>query len=417
MFRFTIAIQIICLVLSLLFGSYANAHELTDTDDVLVVKIAATISSRLNFADDKTIVECLKRLQQRDTQQDFSDCAKLLVQALKNSDDDSSTALLCWHLLIELADPSQINQGLHNTCALAALEKILCYNLPSLLCNLVLQAHTGKIKLLDGRELVLPGANLKPDSESRSFRPGTSSRSYAGQLFQIAAANVYWQSQNVDPRGMRVNPGSITYAQDFERESGIIGDTGERVLIRWSENFSEPLGDAAVCPLSGPCFDLDKIAKTFQLLTGKTTCPALLVYKSRGAGTNVTRFGSEDNLRSNLLQLKLQGQLPAIVSINPAKLSLHEAQSCKLDGGGRIIYLQGFYDADTWHVVCIVDYDQSRDLVTVDNSWGPSAGGKSKSQSVHSLFTSSLPHTFPNSDSSAQANHRHLLTLNKNSVD
>ena len=401
MFRFTIAIQIICLMLSFLFGPFAYGYEYKDNNDVLIRQISGIIKAKLQFADDKPIVDCLERLRERDTQKEFCYCAEQVIQALENSDDDNSTALLCWHLLIELAEPSQINQGFHNTCALAALEKILCYKDPSLLCNLVLQARSGKILLSNERVIILPGSNLRPDRESRSFRRGGGFRSYAGQLFQIAAANAFWQSQNVDPRGIEIKPGSIMYVQDFEKESGKKGDTGERLIIKWSDNLSEYVTDGSAW---GPCFDLDRLAVTFQLLTGKTTFPPLLVYKSRGAGRNVTKFGSEEDLRRNLLQFKRQGELPAIVSINPANLSCRKARFYRADGGGRIIYLYSSSNADIWHVLCIIDYDENKDIVKLDNSWGPSARGNN-SQSVHSLFAESLPFAVRNSETAASANH------------
>lgn len=358
-------------------------------------KISTRISQALNIQNQQ-IESCLAKFEQNANcpQEEIVRTYELMWQAISNTNTENleNLNLLCWHLLQELAVPSQINQGNHNTCALTALQSYLSIKHPSLLCKVVLDAWSGKFVLADGRMIKLENSNLVPDRESRFFRPGEHYRSYAGQIFQLAAANAYWQSQTKDPRDIKVPTGSIRYVQDYTHMNNKRNDTGERLLIFWADNIVEQIvADDSVYPVSSPCFTLEAINQTYQLITNLDDAPLLLAHKSKRCHNPVLSFSNEASLRRMLVQLKTNNQLPAIISLNMNSQMLAPSKSLMVAKDNKLVYaLPQNSGAHQWHVLCINDIDENNDGIAIDNFWGPAADHLEEKLSLHELWSSSL---------------------------
>lgn len=317
------------------------------------------------------------RMQKLGKDQQITECYELVSKALNEykTNGDLSGAMLCQHLIIELSDPSTVAQGDHNTCALAALQILFYYEEPSRLCDLVFQAHAGKISLPNGRIILMPENNIAPDLEARNFGPKTWFRSYAGQLFQVAAANVYWQSQVRDTHGNKVPLGSINYVQDYPDDSPYNADTKERVITKWAPEVTEILMCDQGSPESSPNFTFKTIADTYKLLGGQRRSCFMLSCTKSGKTEPSIPFASENDLAKKLQHLKNMNSLPALIAVNGYKISAFIR--------GKSPLLGWIATNPPSHVVCIDNYDPSKTNVSIHNSWGP---GGSKQLNIHDLY-------------------------------
>lgn len=307
------------------------------------------------------------RMNKSGGQQQVMKCLSIISCAFDGykKNGDVTGAMLCRHLIIELADQSEVNQGNHNTCALAALQSLLYSDEPELVCNLVIQAHTGRIRLPDGRIIELPANNIAPDLESRYFRSKTAYRSYAAQLFQVAAANIYWQSQTKDANGNNVPLGSMSYVQDYPGERFSSKDSRERVIIRWSSSVTELMCGDDCMPSSSPNFTFKSIVETYRLLGGQKKSHFLLSRDHQFKTKATLFFSNESELARILQRLQEEDALPAIISVSGSKLFAAVPRLRPANGNLEQFIYHGK------HVVCINSYDRISNQVSVHNFWGP----------------------------------------------
>lgn len=303
---------------------------------------------------------------------DHASCLQLIGKALSSFEKEKDTegVELCRQLIEQLANPSQVNQGNHNTCALAALESRLIREVPSIVCRIVFEARTGIVNSSDGRKVFLPEVCRKPDREARVYQAGKETRSYPSQLFQIAAANIYWQTQKKDARGINVPEGSIAFVQDETRGATFDGDTHERLVIQWTGN-REFVSNMNGLPENSPSFSMDCLMKTYEMLTNKSAKHFLLAHRSTENNKPATLFRNKADLASRLRGLKRSGELPAIVAIHPDGELIQTSPRLLLHSPSQSVQL--LRPKSSWHVVCINDIDESTGQVELDNFWGPTS--------------------------------------------
>lgn len=296
---------------------------------------------------------------------------------------------LCKQLIMELADPTQINQGKHNTCALAALQAHLYTECPSVVCNVIFQTFEGNLIGNNGRLVVISEAMRGPDREARYYRTGGSLRSYPSQLFQIGAANLYWQAQCKDPRGIKVPAGAITYVES-DSSPTFAGDTGERLIINWSDDVREYISSAAGLPETNPGFSMKCVRDTYEMLTGRPGDRFLLAHKSRIENKPAQLFASENDLGKKLADMKRNGQLPAVMAVHPDGDFLQTPKLVLRSPAGSTNRAVVRHDTE-WHAICITDYNEETGEVSVDNFWGPHADFvNGKHLALHALYQSSF---------------------------
>lgn len=130
---------------------------------------------------------------------------------------------------MHVADPDTITQFAHPTCALASLEVTAYTRAPEEATKLVSDVlKTGKFTTADGTEVRVDPFSLQPELGSlkiddvalnKHWNP-TQYRSYASQIFQTTAANIYWQTRTVNPDGESVPAGSLRYELRFDPDKG-----------------------------------------------------------------------------------------------------------------------------------------------------------------------------------------------------
>ncbi len=175
--------------------------------------------------------------------------------------------LLGHQILSQAADPATVNQGHHNTCAVAALESRIYSLTPSLAAKVVTDvAINGEFSTDRGQSIKFDKRNMQPDQDATRNSICMGVRSYASQLFQLSAINTYWQTQRKDPRGMSVPQGSISYVQNEDRRDDASGDTGERLIITYKDGVSEIVTGASGEIVSHPALSSGNIKQlTFAL--------------------------------------------------------------------------------------------------------------------------------------------------------
>ncbi|MBX9686198.1 MAG: hypothetical protein K2X27_05820 [Candidatus Obscuribacterales bacterium] len=384
------------LMLIMLISNSPAALSLTLSSDInndaYRNEIVSKVSEDLGLADTVLNTELKafeERMNNNNEVSEIHECYSRILGALKNyeNSNDNAGVELCRQLLSELSDPSQINQGQHNTCAVAALESYLCAKDPSLVCKTVIAAKSGEFTVSDGSKIQMPPENIAPDRDARCYRPNTPFRSYSSQLFQVAAVNAFWQTQTKDPRGVKVPKGSIMYMQDYCVGRCFPGDTSERLFIRWSADVTEFIVTEGFFPCSGPCLQAPAIDQAYRLLGGDVAEPVVLVNKRRHVGRSVEEFAKEQDLAAILLRVKNSAAFPAIVSV-----SLSSKTFCPTP---RLALAQNAVrkpGPEKWHVVCINSYDEKTGSVSVDNFWGPYSDLKAeRSIPLSELYVSTCP--------------------------
>ena len=372
--------------LSLTGGTSIN---FTEASKRLIVKFCAETTESA-----QKIEASLQSFEERfsSNKEEVKKCYESIGNAIDRgiiSSDKASDIELCKHLVTELGDPSQVNQGNHNTCTLAALETKLYNETPSTVCGLIFQALTGTVTGQNGQTAVIAANMVQPDREAQLFHTGSPCRSYSSQIFQIAAANLFWQSQSRDPRGIKVAQGSIRYVQQ-EGASLFPGDTCERLIIQWADDIREQVSSTSGLPENSPAFSMACLLGTYEMLTGRSAKNFLLAHKSRPENKPASLFSNTDDLSNKLSALKKAGQLPAIIALHPNGGIIQTAPRLTLRAAPGVLQLTP-QRSSSWHVVCISDYNAETGEVNVDNFWGPRSDYvKDRSIKLAELYTSSF---------------------------
>ena len=264
---------------------------------------------------------------------------------------------LVQEIMSQCAEPHVIRQGHHNTCAIAALESRFYTRSPSIPARVVRAVATaGRFKVGQGILVQVPASALQPDPEAELYSPRQERRTYASQLFQLAAANAYWQLQTQDPRGIKVPLGSIQYSQKAVlSETG--DDTGERLMISWPGGTKETVVGSNGKSDYSPSFGLAQIMELNAILSGHREQDFLIATSGGSDDSRVVHVQSESALRRALEKATRKGQLPVILSVN---------LNSGVFGADQVRSHDGSAD---WHAVNISAYDTKSGTVTIDNWW------------------------------------------------
>lgn len=383
---------IFCFALTLIFiqASVLCLEASAFTGTALSKELSKAIGVDSKLVEER-LAQFEKRMRRRGDSAEIAACYAELNRLCKNEGTCDDAKLLGRHLLIELADPTQVNQGNHNTCALAALQTRLYDRIPSVVCRTVREALSGNISVANGKSVRLAESNIAPDSDASSFRPDTPYRSYASQLFQLAAANVFWQSRSKDELGHNIPQGAVRYVQDYCRFPQFDRDTRERLLICWSDNVVEYVMDESGKAECSPRFCMEYIDQTYKLLTGDDRHLSLLAHKNKSVYKSVLGFKTEAALLNQLKKLKNKSSFPALISVRMSSRTFSPIQKLKFANAHTILRAQEELNKG-WHVVCITDYDEKSQLVSIDNFWGPYSDHFNQDGiSLHALYLSSCP--------------------------
>lgn len=273
--------------------------------------------------------------------------------------------------LAQAADPRQIDQGPNNTCNVTTVEGRLYSKSPSDAIRVVANLATiGKFYRSDGIAISLKKDQLTPDPDALSLmnvtgkKPADSSaRSFASQLFQLGAANAYWNLAVSAPDGRSVERGQLEY-----RLHGTSPDPNasrlESIVINGPDNKSEVLYSNGE-RIRSPRIGLSQMLEIERALTGRVERSRMVdKYSSSESTRDISKPNSVEELRDELARLKKENKLPVTLGMDVRQ----EAFWKKLNGNQPITVrsLQDIF----YHVLQIVDYDADQNKVFIDGSWG-----------------------------------------------
>jgi hypothetical protein len=273
---------------------------------------------------------------------------------------------LAEQIMRQVADPTTIDQGHHNTCNMATVESRMYTRNPSDAAKLVADvALTGQYVASDGSKVrVNPGAH----GESRNRNTLDGQRSHASEIFQVTAVNLHINQEN-----RKTNPpGQLRYEQHPTVPGS--GDTGERVIDYGSK--PPKVVDTHPKIYFG---NLGKLRDVYSAITGKNETGIAIAHDSAVADKSdgVTRISSEKELNAALAQAKKDGKMPLIVALDSTMEPFWSDSGAGRAGG-----------SGGGHVVTITDYSPGPPAkVTIDNQWGKGADhDATKPVSVHELY-------------------------------
>lgn len=243
---------------------------------------------------------------------------------------------LAKQVLHHVAYPRSIDQGFHNSCNVTTVQVVLAATKPESMANVVRQvAETGKYTTSQNVVVAPDAGSLKRDFEARManvYSTTTGERTYASQLFQIAAVNSYYAANETQYIYKQVEP----TAPD---------DTGERLIDTTTGNeFSRQ-----------PELTNDKLAEISKQITG---ADLPILEHTDLTDKRTIQFGSEQQLKEKIEQQQKAGKMPVILMVH----TRHDP-FWRENGEGRAGGFGG------WHVVTIWDMDDKGRLL-MDNQWG-----------------------------------------------
>ncbi len=293
---------------------------------------------------------------------------------------------LAEQIMGKAAEPTSSDQGENNTCNVTTIENRLYTREPAIAAKLVADlALTGSHTTVDGTTIKLHPDNLKPYGDSGdNNRRGDGSRTFAGQIFQMAAVNLPYARAAAEGRP----EGKYEFRQ---------GPNGARLLYHGNIN-NVPREDREAIGTDQPIHaaQLDQMVNINRMLTGRTEPQAFLVHQSEPDSMHGNPFGSPRELEQRILELQRNNQLPAVLSVHGRALPQAEPRpgdpSRRTPAPrGEMQEPNGPEDGPDGHVILVTGITPGRNgepaRVTFDNQWGNSADrGPGRDVSVNELF-------------------------------
>jgi hypothetical protein len=271
------------------------------------------------------------------------------------------------------AHPTDIDQGFHDTCNVTTVEVRTYSRTPSAAAKLVADvATTGSYVTADGTTIKIDSDSLKPDDESNSSGSVDRNRNLASQVFQVTAANIHWQRADTDPFGNYQTKGTLKFEQHNNKRSLMSQspDTGER-LINYGVHPAKELA-------RGPALSCSELPDIENQITALNESGFVVENQIHG-GANTVHVSSEQDLANVLKNIKHDAKgnkMPVVIRVHTGN------EPFLSDQGGGFSRSRG-----VWHVVNVVDYDETTGKVTVDNQWGKSCDHVMK---IKDLYTATL---------------------------
>ena len=240
--------------------------------------------------------------------------------------------MLAEQVMSKAAFPSTTDQGVFGTCTIASLETRTWFAKPSVASGLIAeQALSGHWTAPDGKQIVLPAIDFKPDKYSQQTVAKNGMRNYAGQIFQATAMS------DIGSRG-HVHEGQ----EEFYVDGGTTA-SGSGI-----EYWADANGNK-VNKFNG--LDDIQTAEELKRMCGDNT----VVFCSAPSkpDDHVLSFTSKEDLIQKLVEAQEQGKMPVTFVV---------ATGDRLFGGNGEHKLN--------HAICIDKYDPVTRTLVLDNQWG-----------------------------------------------
>ncbi len=320
---------------------------------------------------EKRAAEAKPPLSKEEIAKTYEQISKLLESTGEQPVSQLDRVKIAEQILHQAAHPNEISQGFHNTCNVTTVENRIYTKNPSEAARFVTEAATtGQVTMADGRVVQLPPNSLKADGQASHHPSPDGERSYASQIFQVAAINNYYDRVN---KSTTPN-GQIRYEQDTPTGPA---DTGER-LWNYGTTPKSAATDAAGNVMSPPKIPTSELEKISNDISGKNEKDFVLINGKYG-DANTVKFKSEAELGKKLEQMKKDGKLPAIIWVDAQNEPFFTDSGAGSNGG-----------SGGAHVVTITDYDPKSGRVQIDNQWEQA---DDHPVSLHDLYLATRPST------------------------
>ena len=298
---------------------------------------------------------------------------------------------LAEQVLAKAAEPTSSDQGKNNTCNVTTIENRLYTREPAVAAKLVADmALTGQHTTADGTNIKLHPESLRPDREAQqNNQRGNAVRSFAGQIFQVTAANL--------PYAKAAAEGKPEAKFEFRQ-----GENGARLLYHGDKsklNQEEKAELGSDHPIHAA--SLENLVAINKMLTGRQEPQVFLAHQSEHDSKSGNAFSDVKDFENKIAELARTNQLPAILSVHAMRLPGEDELLKKeaLKHGVRPDQMMGPPGEDNQpggpesdgHVVTVTGYTPGKDgqpgKVTFDNQLGNEHDrGKGKEVSVADLF-------------------------------
>lgn len=288
-----------------------------------------------------------------------SEVAKTYQQVhrlLSNSGDQLTSTQrirVAEQVMAQAARPTIIDQGDYNSCGISTIQVRTYFLYPSEAARLVTDvALTGKYTDKDGTTVAISTA---PIGEAQQHPTSDGARSHASQLFQVAAVNLFYESEN-----KKSNPPThLRYEQHKPNTLG--SESGEGVF-----DYADVVAGKSKTPrlvIAQPDLWDYALAKISNAITGRDERGFVLKHEGTGQDRDglVASFNSNDDLRKKVAELSFANKLPASLRVHAENDPFYTDSSFGRAGG-----------SGGWHQVTILRYlpETEEVYVEVDNTWG-----------------------------------------------
>ena len=261
-------------------------------------------------------------------------------------------ATLARQILTQAAQPNLISQGDHNSCSVAAIESVVYTRHPSKAALMLADLA------LTGRFVAADMTNLELDPHPRDFDnqyalTGDGQRSYASELFQVAAANLHYKRIDVDANL------DYRFEQVYVPGGARRTDSGEGLYL-YADGKRMKVCDYPLLPKYAFHGVENAITgaqeKDHRLDNIRSLTPEQMGMDAVERGVRV--FETEGEFEEQLARIKAANDFPIILGVNAANDPfVSEAPGLTAAPGGA-------------HVVTIRDYIPGTPAkVLIDNEW------------------------------------------------
>lgn len=267
-------------------------------------------------------------------------------------------------ILRHAAEPSKIDQGCYNTCALQGTESRLYNKAPAEVAKMITDVTlTGKYHTNGhpGYDVTIKPESIVPQGQSRDFPPTPDGqRDNASQIFAVTAANIHFQNP--------AHPSSVRYEQRKpDDESGTTGET------LWDYSKNPPKGEEVMGDDGKPARQpqeastIDALVEINEQITGKHET-GWAFEGPYGGSLDSHKATSPEDLAAKMKQAIDNGEGPLVLRVHTGNQpfwgdSGHGAAGGSGGAGGG------------WHIVAIDGYTPSTKPgglpdFKLNNQWG-----------------------------------------------
>lgn len=285
-------------------------------------------------------------------------------------------AMSVWHM----AYPEKNAQGHHNTCNVTSIRTALLYEEPSQFAKVVADvATTGKFVSFDKTDIIPHASSLKAGSEEMQKPLPSSARTWAGQIWDVTTANVYWQRATTDPKGFTVPKGSMYYDQVVPESRT---DSVERLYRYDGTTVYEVANPDGGTVTRHPYLTPGAMNDIYEQVTGKGQKDRIIVNASIVASHSKLAVVKDSSELET--QLK-QGPWPKIIQVHTSRQPFYGDSGYGTAGGAG-------GKTGGWHVVTVTKYDEKTKKALVDNSWSQSVDHLEPAKAIplQQLYDSSI---------------------------